>query len=493
MSKSKVLVAKTLYRTLLRTAKLFSKDTPNGPILSSFLYRSGTDDYMDYKEEAQVKQSKSEDIDEYISILQARNLSHSYQDIIQQRKKSSQEWSNTSTNIGNEEDKAEFLYKGLVKQVVGEKQHMHFPHRILQEEDDIMQRLKHVIQSEFRSDENNESLSQYFDEKIRVKAAFLAIKELQKKLAWAESMGMQLNTGCSCSQAEDQQVQLLTLKNVIRLPTDDPSVYLQPGVFLIAHPLLTGCFQRSVICLLQHTEGRSHEDIDQEAEFKDEEGDGDDTIGGTYGLVINSPIRTGVPTHTSEQKRDRTLREIIRNDCLPEGIKTAFGNNPVRNGGPVNMSVQMMRKTTSEGEQKLELGGSLLQSGSNQIQEMETSAALNDDCAIYHGGDIIKAAQSVIDNEIEKDAYSFIVGASCWEQGQLQSEVEKGFWIPCVADPKIAFSGECNVEGTNGIISVSEGSLWVSMMSSIGREEGILAQLTEHIDFDENGFPCDDV
>lgn len=490
MSKSKALVAKTLYRTLLRTAKLFSKDTPNGPILSSFLYRSGTDDYMDYKEEAQVKQNKSEDIDEYISILQARNLSHSYQDIMQQRKTSSQEWSNASPNI--EEDKAEFLYKGLVKQVVGEKQHMHFPHRILQEEDNIMQRLTCVIQSEFRSCENDESLSQYFDEKVRVKAAFMAIKELQKKLAWPESMGMQLNTDGSCSHAEDQQVQLLTLKNVIQLPTDDPSVYLQPGVFLIAHPLLTGCFQRSVICLLQHTEGKSHEDdIDQDSEYKDEEGD--DTIGGTYGLVINSPIRTGVPNHTSEQKRDRTLREIIRNDCLPEGIKTAFGNNPVRNGGPVNMSVQMMRKTTSEEEQKLGLGGSLLQSGSSHFQEMETSAALNDEYAIYHGGDIIKAAQSVIDNEIETDAYSFIVGASCWEQGQLQSEIEKGFWIPCVADPKIAFSGECNVEGTNGIISVSEGSLWVSMMSSIGREEGILAQLTEHIDFDENGFPCDDV
>lgn len=491
MSKSKALVAKTLYRTLLRTAKLFSKDTPNGAILSSFLYRSGTDDYMDYKAEAEIKESKHKVVQEYISMNQARDLSQSYQDIIQRRKKPSQEWSNSHYH-GDEEDKAEFLYKGLVKQVVGEKQHMHFPHRILQEEDSIMQRLRHVIQSEFRSYENNESLSQYFDEKVRVKAAFLAMKELQKKLAWAESMGMQLNADGSYSRAEDQQVQLLTLKNVIRLPTEDPSVYLQPGVFLIAHPLLTGCFQRSIICLLQHTEGKSHkDDLDQDSEYKDEEGD--DTIGGTYGLVINSPIRTGVPNHTSEQKRDRTLREIIRNDCLPEGIKTAFGSNPVRNGGPVNMSVQMMRKTTSEQEQKLGLGGSLLQSGSSHIQEMETSAALNDDCAFYHGGDIIKAAQSVIDNEIETDAYSFIVGASCWEQGQLQSEIEKGFWIPCVADPKIAFSGECYVEGTNGIISVSEGSLWVSMMSSIGREEGILAQLTEHIDFDENGFPCDDV
>jgi hypothetical protein len=120
------------------------------------------------------------------------------------------------------------------------------------------------------------------------------------------------------------------------------------------------------------------------------------------------------------------------------------------------------------------------------------STAMDTDSAIYFGGDIIKASQSVIDNGMQEESFSFVVGASCWEPGQLEGEIEKGYWIPCSGPPDITFSGSCLVHGA-GNMRVSESSLWVSMMASLGEEEGRMAQIIEDFEYDENGLPCDEV
>merc|ERR1712154_587455 len=95
--------------------------------------------------------------------------------------------------------------------------------------------------------------------------------------------------------------------------------------------------------------------------------------------------------------------------------------------------------------------------------------------AIYFGGDIINAAQAVIDGEMERDAFSFVIGASCWESGQLESEINKGYWLPCSAPPIITLTGRS--EDDKGDI---KSNLWLSMMCSLGNHEARLANLLEN-------------
>lgn len=492
-------LSKILYRTLLRTTKYYTS-RKNGPILSSLLYRSGSDDDIDYTVANQLLFNKSddtlstnEDIDDIISREEARDLSKPYKGLMEQRqiRENTDEESGTeidsqiSDGSMSDEDLHTFLYKGLLKEIVGSNAHMNFPSKVKREESNVMTRLKDVIRREFRG--SDDSLSESYSEKIRRDAAFLALKELQKKLAWAETLGLKLEE----EDNHQRKIENLVAKNIVPLPLKPASSYLKIGTLLVAHPMLTGCFAKSVICILQHT--ASHPAIDIE---KIEDIDLDDNMGGTYGLIVNKSLKTGVPNHDSDQTRDRTLREVIRHDCLPEGIKLAFGDSTVRNGGPVNMSVQIIRTSTTDEEETWKLGGTVLSMAndacSTTVNDVVKSTAIDTDSAIYFGGDIIRASQSVIDNGMQEESFSFVVGATCWEPGQLESEIEKGYWIPCSGPPEIAFSGSCAVNGADNV-SVSESSLWVSMMASLGEEEGRMAQIIEDFEYDDNGLPCDEV
>mmetsp|Transcript_2272 Transcript_2272/g.3474 ORF Transcript_2272/g.3474 Transcript_2272/m.3474 type:complete len:498 (+) Transcript_2272:202-1695(+) len=488
-------LSKTLYRTLLRSTKHYTSPR-NGPILSSLLYRSGSDDEVDYTAEKHVvsktdetSSSTHQDIDDLIHAEEARDLSKPYKELLEQRKKreASDEEGDLISETGrgldastSEERLHTFLYRGLLKEIIGTHAHMNFPFQAEQGEDNVMTRLKDVIRREFKG--SDDSLSKTYSGKIRRDTAFSALKELQKKLTWAETLGLNLDDDGSQSREIDN----LVAKGVVRLPLNPTSAYLKTGTFLVAHPLLTGCFAKSVICILQHTESQSI----------GEEDDGEH-MGGTYGLIVNKPLKIGVPNHDSNQSRDRTLREVIRYDCLPEGIKLAFGDNRVRNGGPVNMSMQMIRTSTIDEEEKWKLGGTVLSMVGDgcsveDVKDEVTSTAMDTDSAIYFGGDIIKAAQAVIDNGIQEENFSFIAGASCWEPGQLENEIKKGYWIPCAGPPDIAFSGSCVVNGAENM-SVADSSLWVSTMASLGEQEGRMAQIIEDfVEYDENGLPCDE-
>ena len=503
-------LSKTLYRTLLRTTKHYTSPT-HGPILSSLIYRSGSDDDINYAVAKQLVSNKSDedtsssthqDIDVAISIEEARDLSIPYTILKEQRKQreiidhyveSGRESDSKQANDGPivEEPLHIFLYKGLLREIIGSKAHMNFPSQVKREERSAMTRLKEVIKREFRG--LDDSLSDSYSEKNRRDTAFLALKELQKKLVWAETLGLDLEDNEDKDDDEPKRkFENLVAKDIIPLPLEPASAYLKTGTLLVAHPLLTGCFAKSVICILQHTVSRPEDDGEKEDDL-----DLDESTGGTYGLIVNKSLKTGVPNRDSDQTRNRTLREVIRHDCLPEGIKVAFGDSTVRNGGPVNMSVQIIRTSTTDEEEKWKLGGTVLSMANDASStEAETdivkSTAIDTDSAIYFGGDIIKASQSVIDNGMQEESFSFVVGASCWEPGQLEGEIEKGYWIPCSGPPEITFSGSCLVHGA-GNMRVSESSLWVSMMASLGEEEGRMAQIIEDFEYDENGLPCDEV
>jgi putative AlgH/UPF0301 family transcriptional regulator len=87
-----------------------------------------------------------------------------------------------------------------------------------------------------------------------------------------------------------------------------------------------------------------------------------------------------------------------------------------------------------------------------------------------------------------EDNVCFYAGASCWEVGQLESEVNRGFWLPCRGPPSMALTGKCehDYEHPN-----KEDDLWLSMMCSMGNDEGILAHLMHDDHYIPNGEPCD--
>ena len=188
---------------------------------------------------------------------------------------------------------------------------------------------------------------------------------------------------------------------------------------------------------------------------------------------------------------------------LPDDMQKAFGESPVKEGGPVNMSLQMIHTAAPEQDEMLEIGGTLLpevelnshdsnkdDGGDDTSAEVER-AALHSDKAVYYNGGIVNASNAVISGKMDRDDVSFFVGASCWVAGQLESEVERGNWLPVRGPPEIAHSGlcrhnDCSLPSSHhSTDSREEGAaepppisdLWLSMMSSCGEEEKKLAHL----------------
>ena len=84
-----------------------------------------------------------------------------------------------------------------------------------------------------------------------------------------------------------------------------------------------------------------------------------------------------------------------------------------------------------------------------------------------------------------------MIGASCWELGQLESEVARGYWLPCGGPPEIAFRG--GLKDVESDEDTPDGNTWLSMMSLLGEKEGEVAQLVFGTRSDNNGSPCDEV
>ena len=422
---------------------------------------------------------------------------------------------------------------------------MRFPSHIVANDD--AHRLEEMIRREFRApllgqwnagagektvaaqNQQPTEVSAYFTDTSRREAAFLALRELNKKLIWAESMGMRLGQNRKEKDAltSKRRYRQQAAKNVKILPKYSPSTYLRAGTFLVAHPLLSGYFANTVIAILDHTEPHVATKKDTDDGVSDDgllEGDQYPSGGGTYGVIVNRLSFSSIPNEAGSP-RPRALREVLRPDCIPPILRRAFGDSIIREGGPVNVSVQMMHTASPELEEELKLGGMvfpMVQSDDRdeQIEEI-LSAAVDSDSAVYFNSDLIKAAQSVIDGKMERDDFSFFVGASVWTVGQLQREIEQGFWIPVRGPPQMAYSGMCEhqdleeeeaeeddaeIDDTSGATLDEEMSpkkkktksrpkpdLWLSMLSAVGEHEAELAELMdqEEVGKDPNSKACD--
>ena len=235
--------------------------------------------------------------------------------------------------------------------------------------------LKTILQREFRvtpgnPDEPGKDNDDLFDVDTRKQVAFLALRELNTKLHWSEiAMAEQkkknkLGDDTKSLQERNRRQAAKDVSPVSLKPSD----YLQPGTFLLAHPFLTGYFQRSVICILSHSEGKNG------------------TSGGTYGLVVNKQ------TINSSTGQDRTLTEVLR--TVPPELAEVFGESLVREGGPVHMSIQMVHSADSPG-----FGGTVLPM---RPPDDMTSTALHSDRAVWYQGDIIQAAEAVSNGQMNR-------------------------------------------------------------------------------------------
>lgn len=269
--------------------------------------------------------------------------------------------------------------------------------------------LREVIHREFRRE------TAQLSPQDRRTIAFWALKELNRKLSFAT-----IDSDPLSSQAA------LGVKPYMGA--------LQPGVFLLAHPFLAGFFHRSVVCLLSHRDEThsSHQ--------------------GTYGLVVNRYSQ-------ASSNKSITVKEAL--NPLPTELESTIGNIRVKNGGPVQMSLQVMVSANSDVASTI--GGSLLA----PPPDHDTSL---DDRAVYYRSDIMKVAELIESHELDLDDVSFFAGASTWSVGQLEEEIARGTWFLCTGSPTIAQSGVCALDTKEGR---PQADLWLSMMSALGHDEAI--------------------
>ena len=344
----------------------------------------------------------------------------------------------------DDDDALQSYFSALVKEVIcddtsfgSHRQYLH-PHHV--EKD----RLRNVIRREFRSTNDGFSNSTphskpLLDDKQKQRVGWMALRELNKKLNWIERLERDSLHPHPSQEALD----------VRQLDSLDPGSYLQPGTFLVAHPCMTGYFRKAVICILSHND-----------ETTNLAGKG---FLGTYGLVVNRFVSQGRHTFT--------LQEVL--EPLPTNVQEAFGSSLVREGGPVHMAVQMVYSTVLP-EDKQHVGGEILYEGPEKT--------------IRFNGSLSVATVLVQNGEMESSDVTFFIGGSTWTPGQLEREIERGCWIPCLAPTDIAYTGTCgHAEGR------PKADLWLSMISACGPEYKALGHLVFNDDGeDEFGAPCDE-
>ena len=203
------------------------------------------------------------------------------------------------------------------------------------------------------------------------------------------------------------------------------------GMLLVAHPMLQGPLHRSVVLVIEHT------------------------TRGSYGLVINSGT-------------DRMLKEAVKN--LPDDIERSFGGNAIAFGGMVRRLAYIHNVPAV---------------GGLPIPMCRTP--------YFAGGQIEKAVEFLDDrNHAKKSAttapssgtapparpveklrrFRFFAGCCLWDRGELQRDVDAGYWIPVCSQPDDVLSralpSSQNVVDVGGSNSSSSSSSSHSVSTSNG-------------------------
>lgn len=367
----------------------------------------------------------------------------------------------------------ESLYRKLVGDVIVASCSNPGPAALLQVPDLANpQQLRNIIRREFRvplADEN--------DFQIRRDVGFLALKQLNKKLAYLSSIqeeNYSTHKVIARDHSDEDLVHYFPSKDIKaahrvaksypdeRPDFTPPSTYLKPGTFLLAHPLLTGFFHRAVVCILE----------------RPTKVQGVSSAVGTYGVVVNKPC---------DQKRI-TLQDVFKDLDVPHELQAI----EAKVGGPVNVSVQMLHM----GPSSLELGGMVVPELSDH-NETSTSATESNQ-SVFVRGNLEQVAAAIRNDELAPTDLAFFIGGSTWSEGQLEKEINLGFWIPCTAPISLALFSPAFCQAGPSIDGKSDRhsgeDLWLSMMMACGQEEAELAQLLYGKDLtDPNIDACDEI
>jgi putative AlgH/UPF0301 family transcriptional regulator len=473
-------VLKRLYRSLIRASRPFTPPSPNAVVLTCLLDRTGTEDalWVDFLRgkrnagesaasiaEADDDQEDEDEYDEDFDIDIDNDSDHD-----------------------DDDDPSHVMFRKLLREAVTGDQkgirQMQFPSHVTDP-----YRIRNIIRREFRrrdDDDNNSNDEKTAELAVKKQVAFLGLRKLNEKLAWAQHL--EQTAGAPIVQHDEHQA---AARFVSPLPLRPPECYLRPGSFLIAHPNLNGYFRRTVICILDHRE----ENEGFKVKMKDVDDDVLDPalarrMVGTYGLVVN---RICVSAHSGKHL---SLQETIR--PLPEQLSKAFGGSLVRDGGPVQVSLQMLHCLSPDLQEEVQIGGHILPMIPSSNDEIVVeSTALGSDRAVFFQGDILTAAAAVTSGQLDRKNVTFFVGASSWMPGQLESEIERGLWLPCRGPPEIAMYGTCeyytdeteenkepNSSRNTETAKRSKPDLWLSLLSACGEDEAKLA----HLLWNDDGF-----
>ena len=486
------LLLRRLYRSLLRTVRPFSPSSPpnfassggissggdddsfsNSTILYCLLHRTGLYDTEEDSDDSNSMFDGNRVGGNHIPNPpeQARDLTQSYS--ASNHHTRGQPYQYQSNSI---QQSSEALFRKLLREAVSGSPkgsaHMLFPSQIIRgnvddDNDNNKFNLLKILRREFRNDPGS---LHNFDLSTRIQASFLALRALNQKLLWHEQL----------QRTAPKVLPNQAAATVTPLDWSNPDSYLRPGVFLLSHPHMRGSiFTHSVILILDHVPDQY-----------------------TYGLIVNRPSRqysTG---------KMRALKEVFVEQQFPEPLAEVFGEAPVYEGGPIHASIQMIYSKPAEADTTDSIGGRLIPT----ITTGDQSPALYSDKANYYQGNVMKAIEAIQKGDIDKNDIRFFVGASTWSPSQLQSEVERGFWMPVAGDVDMARTGCCkhvnareSDDTVNSLTKKPLPDLWLSMMSAVGPEEAKLAHLLYHQDMlddaleeDEDeedigrhGLPCD--
>ena len=222
----------------------------------------------------------------------------------------------------------------------------------------------------------------------RVDVAFAFIRSLSSRWDFYLSMGIE--------SGQEPQIVLEAIPEMCKSET------LLPGIFLLAHPMVQGPLQRSVVLLLEHN------------------------TDGTYGVVINKDSTCSLP-------------EAVKG--LPDDMLEAFSSATVSFGG-------MFRRLQSIHS---------VQACGGQAIPMCTQ-----DGQLFSSFQIPVAASHVRQDPALVEKFKFFVGCCKWDVGVLENEIASGFWITVQSVPDQVFALQdslknaevASVRSTDGDINV---------------------------------------
>jgi putative AlgH/UPF0301 family transcriptional regulator len=309
----------------------------------------------------------------------------------------------------------------------------------LRVQDLVMQQFREASGGE-ASGESNASNSRRTTD-VRLDVAFAALRELSMKQKWHDRFSSLSKAPLSSSASLSLSASLPKASPSTPSSNNSNSNVVKSGTFLLSHPLLSDYFSRTVIFVSDHSS----------------------QTGITTGYIVNRPSQL-LPFVTS----------------LPQSLSEAFCKTSMKIGGPRKIieygetSLQMLyRATTASNTAKKSNNGTRfderdaardsLNLGGDEVMRCTTSGATVG-TNVFVGGDATLALEAVCDGVAKREDFAFATNVSVWCKGQLESEISRGFWIPCEADTVVADSTVADIVFN----ADQDNNLWDAMMNDIG-------------------------